>query len=65
MKKSKKVTIISIVAIIMIMGILQIYHYSMNLSVELPKEMDSAVKEGLETMINPNKYFPGKYKNVD
>ena len=65
MKINKKVTIISIVIIAMIMGLLQIYHYSMNLSVELPEEMDSAVKEGLETMIDPNKYFPGKYEDVD
>lgn len=65
MKKSKKVTIITIVTMAIIMGLLQIYDYSMNLSVKLPEEMNSAVKEGLETMIDPNKYFPGKYENVD
>ena len=57
MKKSKKVTIISIVAIIMIMGILQIYHYCLNLSVELPQEVDQAVTECLETMIEPDEYL--------
>ena len=64
MKINKKVTIISIVIIAIIMGLLQIYHYSMNLSVELPEEMDSAVKEGLETMIDPNKYIPDTYNDV-
>ena len=56
-EKSKKVTIISIVAIIMIMGILQIYHYCLNLSVELPQEVDQAVTECLETMIEPDEYL--------
>ena len=65
MKKSKKVTIISIITIAMIMGLLQIYHYCLNLSVELPEEMDSAVKVGLETMIEPNKYLPETYDDVE
>lgn len=65
MKRRKKAIIITIVTITIIVGLLQIYDYSMNLSVELPEEIDYAVKEGLETMIDPNKYFPDKYENVD
>ena len=57
MKKSKKVTIISIVVIAFVMGLLQIYHYCLNLSVELPQEVDQAVTECLETMIEPDEYL--------
>ena len=42
--------------IAIIMGLLQIYHYCLNLSVELPKEVDWAVTECLETMIEPDEY---------
>ncbi|BFK22572.1 hypothetical protein F300043A5_08670 [Massilimicrobiota timonensis] len=57
MKKSKKVTIISIVVIAFVMGLLQIYHYCLNLSVELPQEVDQAVTECLETMVDPDEYM--------
>ena len=52
MKKSKKITIISVIVIAVIMGLLQIYHYCLNLSVELPQEVDQAVTECLETMVD-------------
>ena len=57
MKKSKKITIISVIVIAVIMGLLQIYHYCLNLSVELPQEVDQAVTECLETMVDPDEYM--------
>lgn len=65
MKRRKKAIIITIVTITIIVGLLQIYDYSMNLSVELPEEIDYVVKEGLETMIDPDKYLPKMYNDVN
>ncbi len=65
MKKSKKVTIITIIIIGIIAGLLQSYHYCLNLSVDLPEEVDQAVTECIETMAEPDEPIAYLYKDVD
>ena len=56
MKINKEVTIITIVISAIIMGLLQIYHYCLKLSVDLPKEVNFAVEKCLETMVELDEY---------